>query len=277
MPLPYLCPRPGRRMSLVLRSCTIVRSRRSRHVARRRLPVAPKTLRQRRQAGLADHGWKRRFSESGWKLRWRRSDRMPIRRMRTELEPPRGRVKMCQSRLILLSIPGWQIPIRWEWSPALRVVDPQVPAVLRQKTTAGACFNTARLLQICICSVWLHHNFPSSIPTAAVRTPPPDLHPDHSDLKSRPVGYFSLKLFKQWADEFPNPAAPKAGQVDVVLLSLHLVVVLLPIHVHEVKFIDEAEMLQLFNGSIPLLCKLSSCHSAEVASLAAETARWSVW
>jgi transposase len=27
----------------------------------------------------------------------------------------------------------------------------------------------------------------------------------------------------------------------------------------------------------PLLCKLSSCHSAEVASLAAETARWSVW
>jgi hypothetical protein len=59
-----------------------------------------------------------------------------------------------------------------------------------------------------------------------------------------------LQPFKQIALEFDNLAASQAGHVDMVALRTALVIVLFPLHVHEIKFIHQTVPLEQAEGAV---------------------------
>jgi hypothetical protein len=82
------------------------------------------------------------------------------------------------------------------------------------------------------------------------RAKPAQFQPGHP--KSKPVAAFdlALQLFKQRILNLKHRTTPLAGEVHVVLVGAGLVVMAVPVHMHQVKLIDDAEFLERFQGAI---------------------------
>lgn len=59
-----------------------------------------------------------------------------------------------------------------------------------------------------------------------------------------------LQLFKQLILDFEHGTTPLTGEVHVVLVGAGLVVMPVPVHMHQVKLINDAEFLERFQGAI---------------------------
>lgn len=93
-------------------------------------------------------------------------------------------------------------------------------------------------------------NLPFFILVAADRTPASDFKPDYSDIKPCSGRDLALELLKQGTAVFLNLAALQACEVNVILLGSDLVVVLFPIQMHEIEFVNESQPLQLLDGPV---------------------------
>src|SRR5690242_1147998 len=84
----------------------------------------------------------------------------------------------------------------------------------------------------------------------AFRAEAAQFQPRHAEHK--PVAPFDLvlQLFKQLILDFEHRMTPLTGEVHVVLVGAGLVVMPVPVHVHQVKLINDAEFLERFQSAI---------------------------
>jgi hypothetical protein len=79
---------------------------------------------------------------------------------------------------------------------------------------------------------------------AALRTITADFQPGDHNMEPAIALNLSLQAIEEVAFKFRNLAAAQTCHVDVIPLGTALVVVLLALHMHEVKFIDQTVPLQ---------------------------------
>lgn len=79
---------------------------------------------------------------------------------------------------------------------------------------------------------------------AALSAVATDLETADDDVKSAIALNLAFQPVKKIALEFGNLTASQTGHVDVIALRTTLVEMLLPLHVHEIQFVDEAMALQ---------------------------------
>jgi len=86
--------------------------------------------------------------------------------------------------------------------------------------------------------------------SAALRTVSPDFEPADDDMEVAITLDLPFQPFEQVALEFQNLAASQAGHVDVVALGTALVIMLFPLHVHEIKLIHQPMSLEQAEGAV---------------------------
>jgi hypothetical protein len=79
---------------------------------------------------------------------------------------------------------------------------------------------------------------------------PTQFKPGYSKSKSVPVSNLALQLFKQRILNLEHGTAALAGKVHVVFVGAGLVVMPVPVHVHQIKLIDDAELLEGLQSAI---------------------------
>lgn len=62
--------------------------------------------------------------------------------------------------------------------------------------------------------------------------------------------YFPLETLEGGAVKLLDPSATKAGEMQMVFLSLNLVIVLFSVEVHQVELIDQPKALEQFQGPV---------------------------
>jgi hypothetical protein len=79
---------------------------------------------------------------------------------------------------------------------------------------------------------------------------PAQFKPGHA--KSKPVagGDLALQLFKQRILNFKDRTTPLAGEVHMILVGAGLIVMPVPVHMHQVKLVDDAKLLERFQCAI---------------------------
>src|SRR5215467_11836743 len=80
----------------------------------------------------------------------------------------------------------------------------------------------------------------TSARSAAGRAVAADFKAAHDDVKLAVALDLALEAVEQIAFEFRDLAAAQAGHVDVITLRPALVIVLLALHVRQIKFVDKA-------------------------------------
>src|SRR5690242_18673122 len=78
----------------------------------------------------------------------------------------------------------------------------------------------------------------------AFRAKAAQFQPRHAEHK--PVASFdlALQLFKQLILDFEHRMTPLTGEVHVVLVGTGLVIMSMPVHMHQIKLINDAKFLE---------------------------------
>ena len=112
----------------------------------------------------------------------------------------------------------------------------QILVVLRQESTAGIWFYLLLQMFLFLCS--------------AQTAKPSCLKPYNLNLEIVFCRYLLFEPFKCGSRELDNLSTPKTSQMQMVLMSFCLKVVLLAVQVHQIQFVDQAQHLKQFDRSV---------------------------
>jgi hypothetical protein len=68
--------------------------------------------------------------------------------------------------------------------------------------------------------------------------------PDDPDMKTALLDHLCFQFLERRTRVFHDRAAPEASHVAVISIGLGLVIVLLALNVHQIKFIDQPTVLE---------------------------------
>lgn len=97
------------------------------------------------------------------------------------------------------------------------------------------------------------HFFSTTLTTCrctALAATPTHFQSNDSNVESFLTGYFRLQALEQRTGEFFNPPTLKTRQMNVIHVGLRFVEMLLPVQVHQVKFINQPQLFQEFESSV---------------------------